>query len=187
MADPEVIRSAFNDAVREGYPVLLRARAEPDEEAIPYVPSLPLPGNDGMYVLVRDQKTEYAFVASRYEEIRPLARLANVRVLDSAGHEKMTSLAHDLTGSRIEFDVRGAPRDDLYRVEVLSDPDIECRDIEEIYVGRHQKPVQSMRSTLRGAARRSFTIDIYRVTRSAYQAEPDSEGLREWSKTFTVG
>lgn len=179
------IRTAFNDAARDGYPVVLRSRDEPEEEVIPCALASAFPGSDGMYVQIRDPRTQHAFNASRHTSIAALPRVANVRLVDADGRERATA-PRDLEGCRIEFDVRGMPKDDTYRIEVFPDPTVAMQQIEQIIAGRHVNSVQHFAVPLRGRAAHQFLLEIYRVDRATAKRDVNDDAPKEWGNTFEV-
>jgi len=171
----EIVRRRFGEAAREGRPLRLHPKVgTPFDVAA-------LEGEQ--YYLLSAPAAPRPFVASEYDSVEHLPRLGGVRLVDDAGHE-LQQAPRDLFGCRLEFEVRGVPRADIYRVEVLVDTHVRSlKAPDRIRAGAHVTPITSFSVYLIGKVWRSLHLSIHRVTRHFVPGDSD-DFLPEWEREF---
>lgn len=179
--------SDFNDAVSGGGAIRLHHLTGGGyDDVIPFVPQNVLAGTPGQYYALDAPTSLASLDASKYSRVSPLPRVDNVRLVDATG-ATLQNAPRMLTGCFLEFDVRGIPRGDVYRVEVFPDPNSgPAKDIDQISAGTHVSAVQHFKAPLGGGASREVALSIHRVDAETAKRDPNIDQHREWEDYLKV-
>jgi hypothetical protein len=179
--------SDFNDAVAGGGPVRLYHSAGGGyEDVIPFVPQSAFGNIQGQYYAIATPLQPVALDPSRFLRLSVLPRVDEVRLVASNG-SALRDAPHDLAGCFLEFNVRGIPRGDVYRVEVFPDPSAgPPKEIEQIQAGTHTFPVQHFKVPLRRGASAEVALAIYRVDAETAKRDRNADRPKEWEEYYRV-
>lgn len=181
----ERIVSEFNDAANAGTPIRLHSVNGTDyQDIVPMVPENAFSGGSGQYYPFSSPTTLMSFAAAAYSRISKLPRVDNVKLVNSSG-AVLDRAPKDLDGCFLEFDVRGVPRGDVYRVEVFPDATFgPAKMIEQIPAGTHVRPLQNFIVPLTRYATKEFNLAIYRVDAETARRDANISRPKEWEHDY---